>query len=65
MGLSEEAVSSLLEDVLSSPPEKAISLPPGRAMSSPERAGITAAKGLLDLPGGQFCKPLTRVANDT
>ncbi|OSS47212.1 hypothetical protein B5807_10034 [Epicoccum nigrum] len=58
MGLSEEAVSSLLEDVLSSPPEKAISLPPGRAMSSPgramsspERAGITAAKGLLDLPG--------------
>jgi hypothetical protein len=34
-------------------------------MGSPKKAGITAAKGLLDLPGGQYYMLLGISPNDT
>ena len=55
IGLREEAMSSH-EEAVGSPEE---------AMSSPKQAGITAAKGLLDLPGGQCYMPLKISPNDT
>ena len=55
MGLSEEAMGSP-EEAMGSSEE---------AMSSPRQAGVTAAKGLLDLPGGQCYMPLKISPNDT
>jgi hypothetical protein len=62
MSLPEEAMSSP-EEAISSP-EKAMGSPE-EALSSPKQAGITAAKGLLDLPGGQYYMPLEISPNDT
>ena len=73
---SEEAMSSPEGDMrspeadMSSPeggmssPEGDMSSPEGN-MSSPTKAGITAAKGLLDLPGGEYWVPLKIISNDT
>ena len=59
---SEEAMSSPEGDMSS--PEGDMSSSEGD-MSSPTKAGITAAKGLLDLPGGQYWVPLKIISNDT